>query len=183
VTEDARFQTNLGVDPRGILRAVASDLAQRCLCEGGSTITQQLAKQIYLEGNDAGLRRKFDGIVLAVEIDRRYSKNDVLELYLNAAYYGHGAYGVGAASQTYWRRPVAGVDLAQAALLAGLPQAPSDYDPIAHPEAARRRRADVLNRLLKAGLITDGQLQVAAAQPVATSPPRGAGTFLAGRAS
>jgi membrane peptidoglycan carboxypeptidase len=176
ITEDASFASNPGVDPRGMVRAVLSNIARRCLCEGGSTITQQLAKQVYLGGDEASPRRKFSAIVLAVEIDRRYSKNDILELYLNTAYYGHGAFGVGAASLTYWRRPVSQVDLAQAALLAGLPQAPSDYDPIAHPDAARARRTDVLNRLLRSGLINQSQLQIAAAQPVAVSPRSSIGT-------
>jgi penicillin-binding protein 1A len=175
-TEDTRFQTNNGFDPRGALRAIVDDVLRHCLCEGGSTITQQLAKQVYISGNDAGPRRKLATIVLAIEIDRRYSKSDVLEYYLNTAYYGHGAYGVGAAARTYWRRPVGQVDLAQAALLAGLPQAPSDYDPIDHPDAARARRGAVLDRLLSLGLITSSQLQLAGAQPVAAAAATSAGT-------
>src|SRR5579875_3285073 len=167
VTEDANFQQNTGVDLRGLARAAFDDLVRRCLCEGGSTITQQLAKQVYLAGDDASPRRKLDTILLAIEIDRRYSKNDVLEFYLNTAYYGHGAYGVGAASLAYWRRPVSQVNLSQAAMLAGLPQAPSDYDPIEHPDAARQRRSAVLTRLLDSGLIDNSQFQAAAAQPVA----------------
>jgi membrane peptidoglycan carboxypeptidase len=169
VTEDANFEQNAGIDPRGVARAVLDDLLRRCLCEGGSTITQQLAKQVYLEGDDASPRRKLDTILLAIEIDRKYSKNDVLEFYLNTAYYGHGAYGVGAASLAYWRRPVSQVNLSQAAMLAGLPQAPSDYDPISHPDAARSRRRDVLALLLSRGLITNSQYQAAITQPVAAA--------------
>jgi membrane peptidoglycan carboxypeptidase len=171
VTEDVRFTSNTGIDPRGILRAVIDDVTGRCLCEGASTITQQLAKQIYFEGDDAGLRRKFGTIVLAFQIDRGYSKADILEFYLNTAYYGHGAYGVGAATMAYWKRPVSKVDLAQAAMLAGLPQAPSDYDPIAHPDAARQRRSQVLSRMLDFGLISEADLERASAQPVATALP------------
>ena len=178
------WSKKFGVDPRrNLLRAIPQQRLHHCLCEGGSTITQQLAKQIYFEGDDAGPRRKFGMIVLAIQIDSRYSKDDILEYYLNTAYYGHGAYGVGAASQTYWGRPVSKVDLSQAALLAGLPQAPSDYDPIAYPEAARQRRAEVLGRLLRLGLITEAQLQLAAAQPVALSPAPRSGTIAPARAS
>jgi len=162
VVEDANFTSNTGIDPRGALRAVVDDIVRRCLCEGGSTITQQLAKQVYLEGNDAGPQRKLDTIALAIEIDRAYSKADILEFYLNTA---------------YWRQPLSKVSLAQAAMLAGLPQAPSDYDPLAHPQAARERRGQVLVRLRDFGLITEAQLQLASVQPVASGPPSGAGTI------
>jgi len=177
VTEDARFPTHAGVDLRGTVRALVDDLTRRCLCEGGSTITQQLAKQIYLDGNDASLRRKLDTILLALEIERRYSKDDILELYLNAAYYGHGAYGVGTASEIYWRRPVSQVDLAQAAMLAGLPQAPSEYDPLLHPVAARERRMQVLTKLVQAGRISAADAQHASAQPVALEQRLAPGTI------
>jgi penicillin-binding protein 1A len=173
VVEDVRFMSNTGIDPRGAFRAVVDDVIRRCFCEGGSTITQQLAKQIYLEGDDASPQRKLDTILLAFEIDRAYSKADILEYYLNTAYYGHGAYGVGTASTTYWRQPLSRLTLAEAAMLAGLPQAPSDYDPILHPESARARRRVVLDRLREFGLINDAQLQSALAQPVAATAPQG----------
>jgi penicillin-binding protein 1A len=173
VIEDIRFTRNTGIDPRGAVRAIFDDVIRRCFCEGGSTITQQLAKQIYLQGNDASLQRKLDTILLAIEIDRSYSKADVLEFYLNTAYYGHGAYGVAAASSTYWGEPLSKLTLAEAAMLAGLPQAPSDYDPIVHPDAARARRRLVLDRLRNFGLISDAQMRAALAQPVATTPPQG----------
>jgi membrane peptidoglycan carboxypeptidase len=176
VTEDARFPTHTGVDPRGTLRALVDDLDRRCLCEGGSTITQQLAKQIYLDGNDASARRKLDTILLALEIERHYSKDQILEFYLNTAYYGHGAYGVGTAAEVYWRRQVSGVTLAQAALLAGLPQAPSDYDPLLHPQAARQRRAEVLSKLVSAGRISAADAERAAAQPLVEQQRSVAGT-------
>jgi membrane peptidoglycan carboxypeptidase len=183
LTEDANFQQNAGVDPRGLLRAVVDDLLRRCLCEGGSTITQQLAKQVYLDGDDASVRRKLDAIMLAIEIDRHYSKSDVLEFYLNTAYYGHNASGVGAASLTYWHTPVSQVNLAQAAMLAGLPQAPSDYDPLDHPAAARQRRSAVLMRLLHRGVITPEQYQAASAQSVAGRGPSHRGTLRGALAS
>jgi membrane peptidoglycan carboxypeptidase len=173
VVEDVRFTRNTGIDPRGAVRAVFDDIVRRCFCEGGSTITQQLAKQVYLQGDDASPQRKLDTILLAFEIDRAYSKADILEFYLNTAYYGHGAYGVGAAATTYWRQPLSRVTLAQAAMLAGLPQAPSDYDPIVHPAAARDRRRLVLDKLRDFGLITDAQLQSALTQPVASTVPEG----------
>jgi membrane peptidoglycan carboxypeptidase len=183
ITEDARFPSHTGVDFRGTLRAIFDDVTRRCLCEGGSTITQQLAKQIYLDGNDASVRRKLDTILLALEIERHYSKDEILELYLNTAYYGHGAYGVGTASEVYWRLQVGKVSLAQAALLAGLPQAPSDYDPLLHPEAARRRRAEVLNKLVSAGRISAADAQRASAQPVASAYRTVAGTIVPSPAS
>jgi membrane peptidoglycan carboxypeptidase len=164
VTEDERFYQHHGIDVTGLLRSMLDDARARCLCEGGSTITEQLAKQVYLGGNDATFSGKLASMVLAVEIERRYDKAEILELYLNTAYYGHGAYGVGAAARTYWRRPVAALDLAQAAMLAGLPQAPSDYDPLAHPDAARRRRDEVLQRLVDSGLISRSAAIAAGAQ-------------------
>jgi membrane peptidoglycan carboxypeptidase len=170
LTEDARFPNHAGIDLVGILRSVFDDATRWCLCEGGSTITQQLAKQIYLNGDDATVRRKLQTVLLAIEIERHYSKDQILEFYLNAAYYGHGAYGAGAAAQVYWRHPISKVDLAEAAMLAGLPQAPSSYDPIDHPAAARARRAEVLQRLVGAGRISADQARLAGAQPVAVQP-------------
>jgi membrane peptidoglycan carboxypeptidase len=170
LTEDARFQSHAGIDLFGIARSIFDDVAHWCLCEGGSTITQQLAKQIYLGGNDATARRKLQTILLAIEIERHYSKDQILEFYLNAAYYGHGAYGAAGAAQVYWRHPISQVDLAESAMLAGLPQAPTNYDPIAHPEAARARRAQVLQRLVGAGRITEEQARLAGAKPVAQGP-------------
>lgn len=176
VTEDERFLSHHGVDVIGVLRAILDDVTHACLCEGGSTITQQLAKQVYLDGNDATFRRKLETILLATQIERQYSKGQILELYLNTAYYGHGAYGVGAAARVYWRRQVSQVDLAQAAMLAGLPQAPSSYDPLQHPDAARQRRAEVLARLVGEGRITADEARLAAAQPVAITPSGVRGT-------
>ena len=177
LTEDARFQTHAGVDLVGILRSAVDDLFRRCFCEGGSTTTQQLAKQIYFGGNDASILRKIDTALQALQIERRYSKDQILELYLNAAYYGHGAYGVATASQAYWRRPIGQVDLAQSAMLAGLPQAPTTYDPLDHPAAARGRRADVLDRLVNAGRVSTEQARLAGAQPVALRPSSSSGTI------
>ena len=165
-TEDGRFYQHHGIDFLGLVRSVLDNLQYRCLCEGGSTLTEQLAKQVYLGGSDASVARKLASIVLAVEIERRYDKAQILELYLNTAYYGHGAYGVGAAAQSYWRRPAAALDLAQAAMIAGLPQAPSSYDPLNHPDAARVRRHEVLQRLVESGSISQPAAQAASAQPL-----------------
>lgn len=183
VTEDERFPSHAGVDLIGIARSILDDLTHHCLCEGGSTITQQLAKQIYLDGNDATFRRKLDASLLATQIERHYSKDKILELYLNTAYYGHGAYGAGTAAQLYWRRPIGQVDLAQAAMLAGLPQAPSSYDPLDHPRAAIERRAQVLSRLLSTGRISAQQAALAGAQPVAVGRRPDSGTILTHLAS
>jgi len=167
VTEDERFYENQGIDVIGLGRSLLDDLTQFCLCEGGSTITQQLAKQIYLDGNNGTPSRKLRSILLSVKIERHYRKAQILEFYLNTAYYGHGAYGVGAAAQTYWQRPVGALDLAQAALLGGLPQAPSSYDPLEYSGAARARRSIVLTRLVDTGSISRVEAEVANAQPLA----------------
>ena len=186
-TEDERFYQHHGIDLLGLVRSVYDDVRHWCLCEGGSTLTEQLAKQIYLGGSDASPSRKIESIVLALKIERQYSKAQILEFYLNTAYYGHSAYGVGSAARTYWNQPIGGVDIAQAAMLAGLPQAPSDYDPIQHPNAARVRRGEVLKLMLGAGVITSVEAASANAAPlIQTSmqtPTPGNGTFRAARSS
>lgn len=176
-TEDERFYQHHGIDLLGLGRSVYDDLRHWCLCEGGSTLTEQLAKQIYLGGSDASPSHKLESMVLALKIERRYSKPQILEFYLNTAYYGHGAYGVGAAAQTYWNEPIAAVDLAQAAMIAGLPQAPSDYDPLEHPGAARTRRGEVLKLMLDAGAITSATAEVANAAPLVGFAQSRRGTF------
>lgn len=166
VTEDERFYVHHGIDVIGLARSVLDDMRRRCLCEGGSTLTEQLAKQIYLNGNDASLTRKLESMLLAVSIERHYSKTQILELYLNTVYYGHQSYGVGAAAQTYWHQSVSGLNLAQAAMIAGLGQAPSRYDPLEHADAARLRRSEVLRLLVQSGRISPEQASRANASPV-----------------
>src|SRR5712692_3287350 len=151
-TEDARFYSHFGVDPIGIARAIYQNFRRGRIVEGGSTITQQLAKVLFLTP-DRSLDRKLKEAVLAVELERRYSKDRILEMYLNQIYFGHGAFGVEAAARTYFGKSVHELNAAECALLAGLPKAPGTYSPFEHPEAAKRRRATVLARMVETGTL------------------------------
>ena len=146
-TEDARFYSHHGVDPTGIARAIYQNFRRRRIVEGGSTITQQLAKVLFLTP-DKSLERKLKEALLAFLLERRYSKDRILELYLNQIYFGQGAFGVEAAARTFFGKPVGELTLSESALLAGLPKAPTTYSPFDHPEAAKRRRATVLARMV-----------------------------------
>ena len=151
-TEDARFYSHFGVDPMGIARAVYQNFRRGRIVEGGSTITQQLAKVLFLTP-DRSLDRKLKEAVLAIELERRYSKNRILEMYLNQIYFGHGAFGVEAASRTFFGKGVSELAPAECALLAGLPKAPATYSPFEHPDAAVRRRTTVLVRMVDTGAL------------------------------
>ncbi len=164
VTEDESFYSNIGIDPVGVLRSAWDDLRAGQLVEGGSTITEQLAKVAYLNGNDHSLGLKLQDMALALKIEARYSKAQILEFYLNLVYFGQYAYGIGAAASRYFGLTPAQVDLAQAALLAGLIQAPSQYNPFCHPAAARSRQQQVLDRLLAERDITASQAATARAE-------------------
>ncbi len=129
--------------------------------EGGSTITQQLVRNLYIRHNERTLRRKVVEACLAVKLSRNWTKNKILAEYMNTVYYGNHAYGVEAAARTYFSRPAAKLTLLQSALLAGLPQAPSDYDPFENPRRAIQRRNDVLEALYRNGDITLGNYQEA----------------------
>ena len=156
VTEDERFYQNQGIDLVGLSRAIWDDLRAGRPIEGGSTLTEQLAKMVYV-GNDNTIGRKLETMGIALKIAHTYSKNEVLALYLNQVYLGHGAYGVGAAAKVYFHEPVRNLDLAECALLAGLPQAPSGYDPLVHPNLAERRQAEVLQRMVDQSVISRAQ--------------------------
>src|SRR5215468_8499879 len=151
-TEDARFYSHHGVDPTGIGRAVYQNFRRGRIVEGGSTITQQLAKVLFLTP-DKSLDRKLKEAVLALELERRYSKDRILELYLNQIYFGHGAFGVEAAARTFFGKSVGELSVGECTLLAGLPKAPATYSPFEHPKAAKRRRATVLARMVDVGTI------------------------------
>jgi len=163
-TEDTRFYSHRGIDPRGIARAFLTNLRTLRLAEGGSTITQQLAKVLFLTP-EKSLARKMKEILLAFQIEREYPKDKILEMYFNQIYFGHGAYGVEAAAQTYFGKSVDELNLAEAAMLAGLPRAPNTYSPIVDKERARRRRGVVLQRMVEEGFITTEQAEAAAAIP------------------
>jgi penicillin-binding protein 1A len=169
-TEDVRFYSHYGVDPTGIARAIYQNFRRGRIVEGGSTITQQLAKVLFLTP-DKSLDRKIKEAFLALELERRYDKDRILELYLNHIYFGAGAFGVEAAARTYFGKPVAELDLAESALLAGLPKAPTTYSPFERAEAAKRRRAIVLARMAEVGLIPPAQAKRLAASGLGLVPP------------
>jgi penicillin-binding protein 1A len=169
--EDRRFWIHGALDPVGILRAAVADVRAGHAIEGGSTITQQLARNLYF---DTGARLTPGGKVreacLALSLARSMSKDQILAAYLNRVYYGNDAYGAEAAARTYFSRPASRVSLPQAALLAGLPQAPSAYDPLARPAAARARRNEVLAAMLSTGAISSRQYRSASAAPLRLEP-------------
>src|SRR6202158_1761294 len=169
-TEDARFYSHYGVDPTGIARAVYQNFRRGRLVEGGSTITQQLAKVLFLTP-DKSLERKLKETALALELERRYSKDRILEMYLNQIYFGHGAFGVEAAARTFFGKSVAELSLPEATLLAGLPKAPSTYSPFEHPEAAKRRRATVLARMVDVGALAPPLAKKTAESTLGLIPP------------
>lgn len=175
-TEDANFYENAwGVDPRGILRAAWQNLSQATIVSGGSTITQQLIKNVLLdpeERNERSLRRKAREVVLAYEISQRYSKDQILELYLNEIYFGNLSYGVGAAARNYFDKGLQDLSLAEAAVLAGLPQAPGAYNPLLHPQAALARQHEVLALMVNHGFIDQATADAARAEPVQFRAPR-----------
>jgi penicillin-binding protein 1A len=164
-TEDSRFYQNNGIDYIGILRALKTDVSSGQLAEGGSTIEQQLVRNLYLTPRQT-LGRKINEACLAVQLDRRWSKNRILTAYLNDIYFGREAYGIEAAARIYFGVHAQNLSLEQAALLAGLPQAPSTYDPQARPDAARDRRAEVLQAMLKAGDISQDRYRQALHSPL-----------------
>lgn len=151
--EDAQFYQHRGINFRGIARALLVNLRALRPVEGGSSITQQLAKLLLLTP-EKHLSRKIKEAVLAIEIEKRYSKEKILELYLNQVYFGYGAYGVESAAHTYFKKPVDQLNLAEAATLAGLPRAPNYYSPITDKERAIRRRNHVLTRMAEEGFVT-----------------------------
>ena len=165
-TEDRRFYRHPGLDPRGIVRAAFSNLRAGGVREGGSTITQQLAKNLFLT-HERHFKRKVQELLLAIWLERHLSKDEILALYLNRVYFGAGAYGVDAAARRYFGKPAAEVSLAEAALLAGLLKAPSRYAPTVNPAGARQRAATVLEDMVEAGFIDRPRAEAVLAQPAA----------------
>ncbi|MGZ6544427.1 MAG: penicillin-binding protein [Actinomycetota bacterium] len=163
--EDKRFYYHHGFDLRAIIRAAYADVSAGHIVEGGSTITQQLVKQLYV-GDDETLRRKIDEAVLAWQLEDRLTKDQILTKYLNTVYFGQGAYGIQAAARSYFGVDAKDLTLSQSALLAGLIRAPNDFDPFAHPVHARVRRNNVLRQMLDQGMITSSQKDEAVAEPI-----------------
>jgi penicillin-binding protein 1A len=169
--EDKRFYKHGGIDYVGILRALWADVSAGKALEGGSTITQQLVRNMYT-GREKTLERKVKEACLAIKLSHRWSRQKILATYLNTVYYGNHAYGVEAASETYFSRRARNLNLAQAALIAGLPQAPSLYDPVHNPKAALVRRTEVLKAMVVSGMITRKQYRWANHQPLRLKPGR-----------
>jgi 1A family penicillin-binding protein len=166
-TEDANFYRHPGVDLTGILRALVINVRGGETLAGGSTITQQVARNLLLDADERAertLRRKLREAILASRLTQAYSKDEILALYLNETYYGHLAYGVEAASRAYFGKPASDLDLAESALLAGLPQSPARYDPLTAPAAARARQTVVLDLMVRQGTITAEQAEQAKAE-------------------
>jgi len=152
--EDARFFEHEGVDIISIGRAFLKNITAGKIEQGGSTITQQVTRSLLLMNTERTYRRKVREAILAIQFEKNFSKEHILFLYMNQIYLGQGAYGVEAASRTYFGKNAADVTLAEASLLAGLPQAPARYSPVAHFEKAKARQRYVLDRMLEEGYIT-----------------------------
>ncbi len=175
--EDQRFYEHGGVDTEGILRAALKDLEAGEAVEGGSTITQQLVRNLCIDRPKKNLERKIVEAKLAIEYSERHTRREILGSYLNVASYGTvegaTAVGVGAASRIYFSKPVWKLTLPQAALLAGLPQAPSEYNPLLHPAAAKARRDQVLAKMARLGYVSPARARAAAASGLGLHPGRG----------
>lgn len=169
--EDIRFYKHHGIDPIGIARAVVSNIRHRnATGQGGSTITQQLARNAFLT-QEQTLKRKLLEAVLAVEIENKYTKAEILEMYMNQIYFGQGAYGVQTASHVYFGKDVKDLNLAQCAMLAGLPNSPNYYSPFHNLQAAKYRQGVVLDQMAKYGYISQEQANEAKAQDLGLVKP------------
>lgn len=151
--EDNRFYEHSGIDPRGIMRALYSNIVSGEVAEGGSTITQQLAKNAFLS-QERTITRKIQEVFIAIRLEQQYTKDEILEMYLNQIYFGRGAYGVQAAAQTYFGKDVSQLSLSECAMLAGIPRSPNYYSPLNNLSAALERRSEVLDQMAKYNYIT-----------------------------
>ena len=169
--EDARFYQHEGIDLLSIIRAFVKNIEAGTIIQGGSTITQQVARSFFLSPEKSYIRKLREAI-LAYRIDKAFSKDEVLFLYLNQIYLGHGAYGVEAAAENYFGKSVADLNLAECAMLAGLPQAPSRDSPFLHPKRAKQRQIYILNRMISEGYITNVEATEAIDTPLDIKPRR-----------
>jgi membrane peptidoglycan carboxypeptidase len=169
-TEDENFYSHHGIDSIGLGRALLYDLTNLCLCEGGSTITEQLVKDVYLGGSTRGYN-KVKELVLALKVERVLTKNQIMTDYLSEITTGYGRYGVSSAACAYFQAPLGRLTIGQYALLAGMTQAPSIYDPTVNPSAAAARRSHVLRTMLAHGLITKDEAAAAETEPVLAKGP------------
>jgi membrane peptidoglycan carboxypeptidase len=169
-TEDERFYSHHGIDTIGLGRAFLYDATHLCLCQGGSTITEQLVKDVYLSGSNEGFNKIVD-VVVALKVERVISKNRIMADYLSEITTGSNRYGVSAAACAYFHQPLSHLTIGQYALLAGVTQAPSIYDPTVNPDLAAVRRSAVLAAMVSDKFITPEQAASANAEPVLTLGP------------
>lgn len=168
--EDTRFYQHLGLDPRAILRAVVTNLQAQKIVEGGSTITQQTAKNLYLTP-ERTWDRKLKEIYYALSLEQHYTKPEILTMYVNRIYFGHGAYGIQMASRTYFGKAAKDLTDSEAALLAGIIRSPGNYSPFLKPEGARNRRDVVLNRMVELGRLTTEEAERIKLEPIQVDKP------------
>lgn len=166
--EDNRFYEHIGIDPIGIFRAIFANLTNRGIAQGGSTITQQLAKNAFLS-QEQTLKRKIQEAMLALEIEHKYSKKEILEMYMNQIYFGQGAYGIQTAAKTYFNKDVNELTLTQCAMLAGLPKSPNYYSPFNNLNEAKKRKNVVLDQMVKYGYISAAEAEDAKNQDLGLS--------------
>lgn len=169
-TEDRRFYQHYGVDPLGLLRATVSNVRAGTVVQGGSTITQQLAKNLFLS-SERTYARKFQEVILALWLEARFTKDEILELYLNRVYFGAGAYGIEAASKRYFAKPAKDLTVSEAALLAGLLKAPSRYAPTRNAARAEGRASVVITKMVEAGVLSSAHAMAALTAPASLRDP------------
>jgi penicillin-binding protein 1A len=174
--EDRRFYSHWGIDPLGVARALTRNVTSKGSMQGGSTITQQLAKNLFLT-QERTISRKIQEAILALWLEHRYSKDQILELYLNRVYFGSGAYGVEAAAERYFGHGARAVTLPEAAVLAGLMKAPSKLAPDRNPEGAAERAAQVITAMAREGHVTEAMAKLALARPAKARHDQGAGSI------
>lgn len=166
--EDNRFYEHIGIDPIGIFRAIFANLTNRGIAQGGSTITQQLAKNAFLS-QEQTLKRKIQEAMLALKIEHKYSKKEILEMYMNQIYFGQGAYGIQTAAKTYFNKDVNELTLTQCAMLAGLPKSPNYYSPFNNLNEAKKRKNVVLDQMVKYGYVSAAEAEDAKNQDLGLS--------------
>jgi membrane peptidoglycan carboxypeptidase len=164
--EDDGFYTHGAINVPSVFRAMVANLVAGRVMQGGSTITQQLVKNAVIGSGEQTFARKFQEAALAIRMEQRYSKDKILEMYLNEVYFGNGVYGVGTAAQYYFQVPVGKLSLGQSALLAGLISAPEDYNPVTHPKRALNRRSQVLDRMAQLGWADQSKVERAKSEPL-----------------
>lgn len=169
--EDNRFYQHMGIDPIGIGRAFVANILHRGISQGGSTITQQLAKNAFLSQKQT-LRRKVQEAMLAIELERKYSKKEILEMYMNEIYFGQGSYGIQTAAKTYFNKNVNELSLKECAVLAGLPKSPNYYSPFNNPQVANERANVILDQMQRYGYISAQECHQAQQEPLKLAPKK-----------